>query len=239
MNELASLRDLGEALDQELRGPSPRLRHKVITGIGRQPGRATQGLPRRHGPGWRLVVTGGLAVALAGALLIASTFRLWGASPAASAQAASILRRAAFAAGHQPALAARPSQFIFIESVESAAAMTGNGNGRITSVHMSTDLREIWLSAAGTRNGLLREQPRSAANPSRPTGPWQTTVLPGCRDGRPTPVAGAAVPDSPCVPQPAYRQDSPLPPGQCSPTSTGTATARTRPPCRPSSPPAI
>ena len=40
MNELTSLRDLGEALDQELRGPSPQLRHTVLTGIGAQHGRA-------------------------------------------------------------------------------------------------------------------------------------------------------------------------------------------------------
>jgi hypothetical protein len=206
MNELASLRDLGEALDQELRGPSPRLRHKVITDIGGGPGRARRGLPRPR-LGWRLVVTGGLAVALAAALLLAPALRLWGPSPAASAQAAVILRTAAVAAKHQPALTAGPSQFIYIKSVESAAAMTGNG--RITSVHISTDLREIWLSAAGTRNGLLREQPQSTSSPGRPAGAWQTTVLPGCRGGRPNPAAGAAMPNGRCVPQPAYQKGLP------------------------------
>ena len=210
MNELTSLRDLGQALDQELRGPSPRLRHKVIKDIGGRPGQATQGLPQ-FGPGWRLVVTGGLAVALAAALLLAPALRLWGASPAASAEAAVILRLAAVAAEHQPAMTAGPSQFIYVKSVETAAAMTGNGNGRITSVHMSTDLREIWLSAAGTRNGLLREQPRSTSSPGRPAGAWQTTVLPGCRDGRPNPVAGAAgtLPAGRCVPQAAYQKGLP------------------------------
>ena len=203
MNELTSLRDLGEALDQELRGPSPQLRHKVLTDISGSPARAKRGLPRL-GLGWRLVVTSGLAVALAAALLTASTLRLWGASPAASAQAADILRLAAVAAEHQPALTAGPSQFIYVKSVESAATMTGDGSGRITSVHIHTVLREIWLSAAGIRNGLLREQPRSTSSPGRPAGPWQTTVLPGCRDGRPNPVAGAAWSNGPCVPQPAY-----------------------------------
>jgi hypothetical protein len=205
MNELTTIRDLGEALDQELHGPSPRLRHRVMTDIGGRPGRARQGLPRL-GLGWRLVVTGGLAVALAGALLIASTLRLWGAPPAASAQAAGLLRLAAVAAQHQPALTASPSQFIYIKSVESAAAMTGDSNGRITSGHIRTDLYEDWLSAAGTRNGLQREQPRSPSHPGRPAGPWQTTVLPGCRNGRPNPAAGAAgaLPAGRCVPQPAY-----------------------------------
>jgi hypothetical protein len=201
MNDLASLRDLGEALDQELRGPSPWLRHKVITEIGGRRGRARLGLPRR-GLGWRLVVTAGLAVALAGALLIVAALRPWGASPAASAQAAEILRLAAAAAKHQPALTAGPSQFIYIKWVESAAEI--DGSGRITSVHMSTDLREIWLSVAGTRNGLLREQPRSPSSLGRPTGAWQTTVLPGCHQGRPNPVAGAPMPNGRCLPQPAY-----------------------------------
>jgi hypothetical protein len=203
MNELTSLRDLGEALDQELRGPSPQLRNTVITNFSGRRGRARQGLPR-IGAAWRLAVTGGLAVALAGALLLASTLRLWGASPAASAQAADILRLAAVAAEHQPALIASPSQFIYIKSVGSSAAMTGDSSGRITSVHMITELRETWQSAAGTRNGLLREQPRSPASMSRPAGAWQTTVLPGCRDGRPNPVAGAALSNGRCVPQPAY-----------------------------------
>jgi hypothetical protein len=208
MNELTSLRDLGKALDQELRGPSPGLRHRVLTDIGGRPGRPRLGLPRL-GPGWRLVVTGGLAVALAGALLLASTLRLWGASPGASAQAADILRLAAAEAGHQPALTAGPSQFIYVKSLESAAAMTGDGSGRVTSVHIDTNLYEDWNSASGTRNGLQRKQPRSPSRPSRPAGAWQTTVLPGCRDGRPNPVAGAALASGGCVPQPAYLADLP------------------------------
>jgi hypothetical protein len=101
------------------------------------------------------------------------------------------------------------SQFIYIKSVESAAAMTGTGNGRITSVHISTALREIWLSAAGTRDGLLRVQPRPASSPARPASAWQTTVLPGCRNGRPNPAAGAAVPNGRCVPQPADQKGLP------------------------------
>ncbi len=150
MNELTSLRDLGEALDQELRGPSPQLRHTVLTGISRQPGRALRAR-RRPGLGWRLVVASGLAVALAAALLAVSTMRLWGASPAASAQAADILSRAADAARHQPALTPAPSQFIYFKSIGRSAAI-GDGN----QVTMQAELREVWLSADGTRNGLVR-----------------------------------------------------------------------------------
>ena len=201
MNELTSLRDLGEALDRELRGPSPQLRHKVITDICGRPGRARQRLPRL-GAGRRLVVTAALAVVLAGALLVASTLRLWGGSPAASAQAAEILRLAAVTAKHQPALTAGPSQFIYVNSVESGAQITVSG--RITHLQIITDLRDIWLSAAGTRNGLLREQRRSPASLGRPAGPWQTIPLPGCRDGRLNPVAGGGSSNGHCTPTPAY-----------------------------------
>jgi hypothetical protein len=148
------------------------------------------------------VVTAALAVVLAGTLLLASTLRLWGASPAASAQAAEILRLAAVTARHQPALTAGPSQFIYVKSVVSGATISVSG--RINHVRINTDLREIWLSAAGTRNGLLREQPRSPASLSRPEGPWQTIALPGCRDGRLNPVSGGASSNGRCVPTPAY-----------------------------------
>jgi len=208
MNELTFLRDLGEALDQELSGPSPQLRHRVLTDISRQHGRASRAL-RPSGAGQRLVVTGGLAVALAAALLTTSILRLFGSAPAASAQAAEILRLAAVAAAHQPALTARPAQFIYIKSVESAAAMTGNGSGRITSVHLHTELFEDWNSVSGTRNGLQREQPRSPGSPGRPVGAWQTTVLPGCRHGRLNPGAVGSLPERACVPQPGYRAGLP------------------------------
>jgi len=190
MNELTSLRDLGEALDQELRGPSPQLRHRVLAGIGRQPGWALRARPR-SGFGWRLVVASGLAVALAAALLAVSTMRLWGASPAASAQAADILSRAADAARHQPALTPAPSQFIYFKSIGRSAAI-GDGN----QVTMQAELREVWLSVDGNRNGLVRQQPRSPSNLHKPTGPWQKTVEPPCGD---TTGSGAV-----CQPQPGY-----------------------------------
>ncbi len=150
-------------------------------------------------------------MALAGALLLAPALRLWRASPAATAQAADILRLAAIAAENQPALIPRPSQFIFVESAETAAAMTGDSSGRTTSVHMKSDLYEVWNSASGTRNGLQREQARSPGNLGQPAGAWQTTVLPGCRDGRSAHVAGAAgvLPAGRCVPQPAYPRGLP------------------------------
>ena len=202
MDDLTSLRDLGETLDQDLRGPSPQLRHKVLAGIRRPRGRAWRGPARPDRAGWRLAVTGGLAVALAAAFLMASTLQLWSASPAASAQASDILRKAAIAAGHQPVLSARPSQFIYIKWIESAASITEN---KITSV--DTSLNESWLSVDGTRNSWERSQPRSPAKLGRATGPWQGTLLPGCHHGRiPEWITASGQPGPlvPCVPQPAY-----------------------------------
>src|SRR5215471_9966605 len=43
MNELTRLRELGEALDRGLRGPSPQLRQTVLTGIGQPRARALRG----------------------------------------------------------------------------------------------------------------------------------------------------------------------------------------------------
>jgi hypothetical protein len=195
MNELANLRDLGEALDRELRGPSPQLRHEVLTSIGRQQGQAPRARPRPW-LGWRLVAAAGLAVALAGALVAGPAMRLWGTSPGVSAQAADILSRAADAARHQPALTPEPSQFIYIESIGKSAAI-GNDN------HVTTqaELRENWLSANGNKNSLVRQQPRSPSNLARPTGPWDSTVEPPCRN---TSSTGAS-----CLPQPAYQPGLP------------------------------
>jgi hypothetical protein len=195
MSELTSLRDLGEALDQELRGPSPQLRHTVLTGISAQQGRALRAQSRSR-LGWRLGVTSGLAIALAGVLIAVPAIRLWGTSPGASAQAADILSRAADAARHQPALTPGPSQFIYIKLIARSAAI-GDGNH----ITMQAELHENWLSADGTRTSLVRQQPRSPANLARSAGPRQKTVEPPCGA---TSGAGTA-----CLPQPAYRPGLP------------------------------
>jgi hypothetical protein len=176
MNDLTSLRELGQAIDAELRGPAPDLRQRVLAECGGPARRAGRGRRLRVVPGWRLAVTGGLAVALAAALLAVSTLRLLGAPPGATAQAATILERAAQAAARQPDLIPRPSQFVFFKSVETAADFNGS------SPHFSlvSDFRLSWQSVTGRRAGLLRDQPRSNSNLSQPTGPWTSTVLPGC-----------------------------------------------------------
>ena len=59
MNELARLRDLGEALDRGLRGPSQQLRQKVLTGIGQPRARALRG---HRWAGWMTPLAAAAAV---------------------------------------------------------------------------------------------------------------------------------------------------------------------------------
>ena len=177
MNDLTELRDFGRDLDQEILGPSPELRHRVLRGLAEPPGRTRQRMPRFR-IGRRVAITGGLAVVSAAALLIAPALSWWGGSPAVRAQAAQILERAALTARHQPVLTARPSQFVFVKTLEASAgiSVSPSGNANVTILRY---LREIWLSASGTRRGLLREQPRSSPLPGHPTGAWRTIILTG------------------------------------------------------------
>src|SRR6516164_9054752 len=59
MNELTRLRDLGEALDRGLRGPSPQLRQTVLTGIGQPRARALRG---HRWAGWMTPLAAAAAV---------------------------------------------------------------------------------------------------------------------------------------------------------------------------------
>lgn len=189
MNDLTILRELGETIDTELRGPTLALRYRVVADLSRPPRRAPGWAWTRPRllPGWRLgvaglrlAVTGFVAVALAVALLAVSTLRLMGAPPGATAQAATILDRAAAAAARQPALHPRPSQYIFISGLGIGSSFNDN---RFTG--WTADLHQAWFSASGTRNGLVRDQPRSPVDLHRVIGPWESSVISGCRKGHP------------------------------------------------------
>jgi hypothetical protein len=177
MNDLTELRDFGRDLDRQIPGPSAELRHRVLGAFAEPQRRARQPLPRFRITR-RVAIGGGLAMALAAGLLIAPALPWWGGPAAVDAQAAQILDRAALAARHQPVLTARPSQFVFVETLEAGAMISVSPNGS-NSVTIERYLREVWLSASGTKDGLLREQPRSSPLPGHPTGPWQTITLTG------------------------------------------------------------
>jgi len=195
VTELTVLKEFGAALDGDSRGPSPQLRARLVGQFSVAP--AARRRVRR------VALAAGLAALATVALLASSTLWLWGAAPAASAEAAALLRHAATAASRGPDLAPAPDQFVYVKSVETAAVLTGNSHGGITSTRMQTDLREIWQSADGSRTGVLKELPQPAA------GQWQITALAGCRNGKTIPAAGVADWGGSCLPQPGYHAGLP------------------------------
>jgi hypothetical protein len=167
MNDLSELRNFGRDLDEEIPGPSAELRLRVLTAFAEPPRRPLHGLSRR------VAIAGGLGIALAAGLVIAPTLPWWDGAAAIDAQAAQILDRAALAAGRQPALTARPSQFVFIEEFVEWAAVSISPSGKPI-VTLNPQLSETWVSASGARRGMTRSQPRSRPLPGHPTGPWHT-----------------------------------------------------------------
>ncbi|MEU8761454.1 CU044_5270 family protein [Streptomyces sp. NPDC048659] len=74
---------------------------------------------------------------------------------AAASGSGQVLTRAALAAAAGPMAKARPEQFVYIESLVSYAARGADGGpATLPPAHR----RQVWLSADGSREGLLREQ---------------------------------------------------------------------------------
>jgi hypothetical protein len=202
MSEITAIQELGASIDADLRGPAPELRHSVTRQFASEPSGTRRARSAWRRPVLRAALAGGLAVVLTAGLFVATTVRLWGGSAAASAQAAVLLRHAAAAAAREPALVPRPDQFVYVRAVETAAQISSTDGGRTFRATTVTDVREIWQSADGTRNGLLKELPTA--------GSWQVTALPGCRNGVPAVVPGSVSPGGACVPDPGYRAGLPV-----------------------------
>ena len=133
----------------------------------------------------RLVVSAvavvGLAAAIAGVVALGGLESVGVAPPKANA-AADILHQAAKAAREQPATPPRPDQFVYTKSQ--------NPDGSI---------REAWLSADGTRDGLVSQM-------------GENIPLAGCRDGQAPVIKGTEpIPGmfEPCEPNPAYLTNVP------------------------------
>ncbi|MEU3609862.1 CU044_5270 family protein [Streptomyces sp. NPDC035033] len=92
----------------------------------------------------------------AGAVLVAAPPDPREQRPAVRAEgAAAVLSRAALAAASAAAPGARPEEFVYVESLVSRAARpAGGGAAVVEPVHR----RQVWLSADGSRSGLLREE---------------------------------------------------------------------------------
>ncbi|WP_433210659.1 CU044_5270 family protein [Dactylosporangium sp. CS-047395] len=142
MNELDVLYDLGTALDPATPDHAPaRLRHRVLHAAG----------PTTHRP-WkrRLVLAGALAAVVTAALLVTQALAPNG---NASATAAEVLHGAAAEARAQTALTPRDDQFVYIESRTKAAALMPGVRATFPE-----EQRTVWLSADGSRPGLLRTE---------------------------------------------------------------------------------
>lgn len=139
---------------------------------------------------WGLAATGGLAVMVA---VVTAVGPRHGPPAVPEAQpapvdGAQVLLLAAGAARDEPALAARPDQFVYIESVVSDGYHQYARAG-VTYVPGTPVVRRAWLSVDGSRDSLVRYPSEQRDLP-----------IPGCRraDG-----------GKPCVPRPAFRTDLP------------------------------
>ncbi|MFD5771513.1 CU044_5270 family protein [Streptomyces sp. NPDC127049] len=92
----------------------------------------------------------------AGAVLVAAPPEPRDPRPAVRAEGASaVLSRAALAAASAPAPDARPEEFVYVESLVSRAGRPAGGGAAVVE---AAHRRQVWLSADGSRAGLLREE---------------------------------------------------------------------------------
>jgi hypothetical protein len=193
MNDMKVLAELGAALDPPSVEPPDHLRRRVMTAT-RSPVRRFR-IPR-------LVTAGGLAAVLTGAILVNQVVSFDDHPPASTAAAAEILRGAAATAQRRPAVPVRGDQFIYVESIAGAISMPA-GEGATGAATFETRQRRIWLSADGTRDGVLRTRPKGSA------AAWKASPVPGCANGVSTARKGTLTVQVPCTASANYHADLP------------------------------
>jgi hypothetical protein len=109
----------------------------------------TVAVVRHRAWGWRLAGAGGLAVALAIGALAVQTTRAGN-----QASASEILLQAADAARQQPALTARPDQYVFTETLATIREKPDSGP-------YTTTRSQIWKSAGGLTHWQARYRPET------------------------------------------------------------------------------
>ncbi|MFG2117107.1 CU044_5270 family protein [Streptomyces sp. NPDC048718] len=164
------------------------LKHRVLNATEARPHR-----DRARARRFALPVAAGLALtgAFTLAVVTADPVPRGTARPgahAAAPNAAQVLTRAALAASEASATTVRPDRFVYIESlVGHAGRDAGGGPATMAPAHR----RQVWLSADGTREGLLREAgapdtPLAASGPVEYLDHRGATPRPGAL-GRPEP----------------------------------------------------
>ncbi|WP_326555865.1 CU044_5270 family protein [Micromonospora sp. NBC_01813] len=120
------------------------------------------------------------------------------APPADTAEAADILRTAALVAQEAEPAVPQAGQFVFTETVASPVKQMQQPDGGFTTSTGPPVLRQTWLSAVGTQDGLIRDRAYQQDQAA-----LHDLVLPACPAGRSGPSADPMV-DRPCTPQPGY-----------------------------------
>ncbi|MFF0753170.1 CU044_5270 family protein [Streptomyces sp. NPDC004267] len=179
------------------------LRHRILN-AAQAPAR------RRRVPRFALPAAAGAALAATLVVAVVSgephgpagPSRDGGVAVPAAPTAGQVLARAALAASATPRAAARPDQFVYIESLTAHAARRADGGPvALPAAHR----RQVWLSADGTREGLLRE----AGSPDSALGVRGPVGLIDHRGATPRP--GTLGPAEPSVTQPTHTFVAALP----------------------------
>lgn len=220
-SDLSILEEFGASLAPAQEQPPAEVRHRVLHGM-RHPVRRQRLLPRLSGVrlAWGIGAPAVAAAAVAAALVAGNLADIAGGQPAPPGREADVkagpgavspqappgaervLLLAAQHAAATPALAARPNQFLFIDSVEIESRIDLR-KGRDGEATVSGPLRtRTWLSVAGDRDGLVLQE---AAPPSR-RSPTRTHID-GCTNGRQAQTIDRpeSTPKIACTPEPAYR----------------------------------
>jgi hypothetical protein len=142
------------------------------------------------------------------------------AGAAAGLDAVGLLRLASQHVADTPVAGARSDQYVFVETVSATLQFrvqgkTSAGKDIFRFASGEPVLSDEWRSVDGTHDGLSRSRPYNSANAQ-----WETQAIPGCRNGRKTPVRGSLDPESlfppgyteACTPEPAQLSNLPTDP---------------------------
>ncbi|ROO51610.1 hypothetical protein EDC02_6494 [Micromonospora sp. Llam0] len=200
VSEMDRLRELGAALAPDAGDAPTAWRSRRLDEPGARTMMRRGGAARRSARRWSLGLAGGALAALLVVVTVGPLVRHgWpaggSAPPPGTAEAAEILRTAALVAHEADLPVPRAGQFVFTETVASPINQVQQPDGGFSTAQGPRVLRQTWLSADGTRDGLVRDRPyqqdRAASD---------ELALPAC----PAVSSADPVPGRPCTPQPGF-----------------------------------
>ncbi|MFV2105693.1 CU044_5270 family protein [Micromonospora sp. LOL_015] len=205
VSEMDRLKELGADLAPDAGDAPTAWRDRILDGPSAETGVPCGGTAW---PGRRLNL--GLAGAALAAVLVFATAVVGGgwpvggsAPPSGAAEASSILRTAALVAHEADLPVPAAGQFVFTETVASPINQAQQPDGGFTISNGPRVLRQIWLSADGAQDGLIRDRAyqQDQAEPN-------DLVLPACSPNRSGPAADPTS-DQQCVLQRGYDAEMP------------------------------